>query len=276
MNIYCRLSDVKSRLRIAGTSSDADLLWNMEMASRLIESFTNRKFYLKRAVKYFDIPVGWSSKPLFIPDVYTIITLSLDRSLDRTYSTEISVDDIYRYPSNEMYCMKLIPSGFVWPVGLQTVKLDAEWGYLSRDPWKSTTWTIDIESDIAETGTISPGNSAVEAGMTILVGEERMYVSAIEKSALFDIATLLRGINGTTAGGPYVGALVSIGQYDEIIEKMTVLIAARLFNTSGSEGIRNESLGTRSITYFFEKESSSGLTLIEENALARFVRTEPV
>lgn len=97
MNAYADLTTLKSRLDITGTGDDTDLLALLVAASRQIDKFTTRFFYVKSGTWYFD----GSPTPIFFDDILSITTLKLDRDGDATYESTMATSDYVLYPLNK-------------------------------------------------------------------------------------------------------------------------------------------------------------------------------
>ena len=86
-NSYGNLTTLKTMIDLSGTSDDTKLLQSLEMSSRSIDSYCNRKFYSTTETKQY----RGSSRTLLLYDdllsVTTLTTLKDDRSTDKTWAT---------------------------------------------------------------------------------------------------------------------------------------------------------------------------------------------
>ena len=137
---YADLTTLKSSgvLNIPGTGFDIRLRGLMETASRLIDRYCNRHFYVLVVTKKLD---GDGGTELMVPDLISITSLKTDDDKDRTFETTWVATDYLLYPPNASphqrmgrpYIRILVDteagSQDVFTKGMQTVQIEGKWGY---------------------------------------------------------------------------------------------------------------------------------------------------
>lgn len=250
MNCYATLTQLKADLGISGTSDDTRLLAILNAASRHIDNFCNRHFYIKNEARYFD---GRKS-PLLVDDLLAIVTLKLDNDQDLTYEDTMAATDYELYPLNSF------PKGIIrisadsdfadFATGVvKGVEIDGSWGFgngISATPYKSSGTTVTVANATSTTVTAGSG-PALAVGQTILAGDEQMFIEAISGNDL----TVQRAVNGTT-GAAHAGATAYIYEYPDGIVHTCIMVAARLFGSRG-KAFDSERLGD----YSYKQSSST-------------------
>lgn len=153
-NLYCTLTDLKSRLRITATDDDALLTELLEDASRTIDDRCGRRFYLTTGVRFFSMRVddsylgllsnpflerrSWSKWPLDVGDLVSVTKFETNDSGDRvSFVTWDPALDYYLEPVNA--AVDMIPysrvrpdpiNGHYWlPPWPQSIRITGTWGY---------------------------------------------------------------------------------------------------------------------------------------------------
>jgi len=114
------------------------------------------------------------------------------------------------------------------------VEIAGLWGYgdgKSATPYEDSGITATIADTTGTTLTLS-AEGTIEAGHTILVEDEQMYVSAVTSDGSSKEATVERGVNGTTAAA-HSGKAAYIYQYPDGVVQACIMIAGRLFESRG-------------------------------------------
>jgi hypothetical protein len=238
-------------LNITGAAIDTRLRLVIEGVSRQIDAYCNRHFFELSATRKFDSDGG---QELLVPDLVSIDAngLKTDDNKDRTFETTWAATDYLEEPANAD------PAGghdlsrpltriavdadsgtkLVWPEGRQTVQIAGKWGFWQR--LLTATETLNEELDATETGVDVSTRTDIEAGHTILIDTEQMYVQSYSANTL----TVVRSANGTTAATHSTAAAISIYQYPAPVGEATLLQSARLWKRKdtpllGVEGPRD-------------------------------------
>ena len=247
MNCYGTLTQLKANLGITATTDNAILLRCLEGASRLIDSFCNRSFYVWEGAKYFD-----GASPLFITDLLAESEFKTDEDGDLDYDNTLATTDYILYPLNDFpkTYIRLTPdsnySGFGGSVK-KGAKITGKWGYgdgISATPCEVTSVTVTVADATATTLTLS-AEGTIEAGHTILVESEQMYISAVTADGTMG-ATAERAVNGTT-GAAHSAKAASIYKYPRDVCQACLQAAETLFETRGKV-FSSERLGDYSYT----------------------------
>lgn len=229
MNQYCRLSHFKKAAGgITATTDDAEWLRVLARASRQIDTMAGRHFYADVSTHHYDltadrIRVG----VVLIDDLVTATTVKVDTAGDATYATTLTVNTDYWFgPDNKAthepaMWIRLNPQSSTlssWPEQIRGLQIVGTHGYSFET---TSAGTINEDLDASETGVDLTGGHSVEAGDTLIVDSEQMYVSAVAAN----VATVTRGINGTTAANHTNGTTMTVRLYPREIEKACVDLA---------------------------------------------------
>ncbi|MDP6452218.1 MAG: hypothetical protein QF898_02825 [SAR202 cluster bacterium] len=237
-NAYVTVDTIKSAsaLDITGTGDDTRLRLIIEAVSRQIDANCNRAFYQLSASRMFDSQGGDS---LLVPDLVSIDSngVKTDDNKDRTFETTWAVSDYLTEPVNadptgghdaaRPYTRLVVDtdsgSKTDWPQGRQTVQIAGAWGYWRR--LRTATEVTSEELDASETDVDVDSQTDIEAGHTILVDSEQMYVESYSTNTL----TVVRGVNGTTATTHNTSASISIFLYPAPVAEAALIQSARLW-----------------------------------------------
>lgn len=247
MNLYNTLTVIKSSLGITATTHDAKLFSYLEAASRMIDKFCNRFFYVWERIEYFD-----GACPLFIKDLLSIDTsgFDTDEDGDLDYDNTLATTDYILYPSNAFpkTRVELTPNSNYGGFGgsIRTgVRIEGNWGYgdgISATPYRLSGVLVTMVSPTATTGTVST-SGVIEPGHTIRVDTEQIFVAAVSGTSL---SAIERNINGTTAVA-HTATAASIYEYPKDIELACLTVAEGLFETRGNV-FKSERIGDYSYT----------------------------
>jgi hypothetical protein len=217
MNSYVDLGTIKApgALNLTSTEYDSSLLMWANAASRFVDAYTHRFFYCLEATKYFD---GASTVLFLAEDVLAITSLSLDVYGNKAYSVSMAATDYERYPLTKLPTTYLKTANNAkysnFASGIRAgVKIVGVFGYgtgLTQTPYIDSGTTGTVATTTGTTLTLSA--AGVQAGHTIRMESEQMYVS----SASGLTATVMRGVNGTTAAA-HVAAEIYIYQYHDSV-----------------------------------------------------------
>ena len=253
-NAYVSLDTLKSSgvLNITGTGDDVRLRTLVESVSRVVDRYCNRSFYVLSATRKFD---GDGTPALPVPDLVSADSngFKTDDNKDRTFETAWATTDYLLLPSNADPTTASNPQSRpygrvevdvdagtkgAFPDGRQTVQIAGQWGWWRH--LKRASETADAIADATTTSVTVSSRTDVEAGHTLLIDSEQIYVRSYSGNTL----TVARGVNGTTAASHSGGAAIDIYEYPGPIVEETIIQAARLwrrkdsaFSTTVSSGL---------------------------------------
>ena len=243
-NAYVTIDLLKSAsvLDITGAGDDTRLRLVLENASRLVDRYCNRHFFELSATRKFD---GAGNEILLVPDLISIDTsgLKTDDNKDRIFESTWATTDYLLLPSNADPATAGNPMSRPYstvevdldagtksefPRGRQTVQVAGKWGWWRH--LKRATETANAVADATTTSVTVSSRADVEAGHTLIVDSEQVYVQSYSGNTL----TVVRGVNGTTAASHSGGAAIDIFEYPGPIVEATIIQAARLWRRKDS------------------------------------------
>lgn len=250
MNCYASLATLKAQMHgMTSTDNDSVLLGYLEEASREIDDWCGRHFYVHNATRYYD-PPGESSWWLH-DDVLSITTLKVDRDADGTYALSLTAADDYRLlPYNDTPKVRVDLRGdssnlTVFPTTVQALEVVGKFGY-----WEETQATGNTVAapgvDADDTALPVSGVTNLSPGQTYLLGSEQVY----HESGTASPITVRRGVNGTTAAAHAAAVAIYRYRYPRPIEQATIMNALRLFKRRESayaNVVASTDVGTYSI-----------------------------
>ena len=229
-NSYGNLATLKTMIDISGTTDDTKLLQSLEMSSRSIDSYCNRKFYSTSETKQY----RGSSRTLLLYDdllsVTTLTTLKDDRSTDKTWATtdyELFPLGDTVYPKEWIELADNTTAGSFSNNTRRGVQIAGVWGYGNGNtttPYQSATTTNDGSFAAGDTDFTATAGANLNIGETILIDSEQMYITGISSNTI----TIQRAMNGTTAASHSTGATVYVYTYPQQIVNATYLQAGRI------------------------------------------------
>ena len=240
-NAYTSLDALKGPgvLNIAGAEHDERLLALAETASRAVDRYCNRWFYVLSAARRFD---GFGGPRLLVPDLICVNRDGLrtdedgDGHPERVWGTRdfrllpANADpDSDGNPASRPYtAIEAAGERTRFPGGRGAVRVSGKWGW-----WRRLRPAGRTKSAVAKTGATSveltDGSEAL-AGQTILVGSEQMYVEARQSTTL----TVRRGVNGTAGMGHDAGAQVFVFEYPLPVSEAALTLAAIMWRRGSS------------------------------------------
>lgn len=226
MNILCRLSHAKRDESGVGslantTDTVLGILQTMDDVSREFERETGRQFYAYSGTRYYS---GNRRSPtvLKLPhDLISVTSLTVDDDDNGTYEMTLVADTDYwlgpqaNAQKGEPYWeIELNPNGtqlYHWPRHPRAIKIVGLFGYSNETEAAGTTAEA---LDTSETGVDLTAGHSVEPGDTIWIDSEQMYVTSVSSNT----ATVVRGINGSTAASHNTSAAVTVRRYPRDVE----------------------------------------------------------
>lgn len=222
MNEYATLAQFRAFKSVKSDSTDDDdiILRYLGWASRQIDKYCKgRKFYPMIATYEFDYQRG-SWKHYFDRDLLELTTLTVD-------DTEIAAANYRLYPLNDYpkYKVELLlnqSNVFTYSSTPQaTVDVAGVWGY--HDDWDNA--FLDSGDTVQDDGGINASVTSVtftdidgadvdsftpraSAGDMLKIGSEYLQVTATNTTP--NVATVRRGVNGSTAASHNNGVTISV------------------------------------------------------------------
>jgi len=252
---YATIADIKGVLGITSTTDDTVMRKQLEAASRAIDNYCNRRFYVTSETKTFD-----GATKLWLPDLLSITTLKTDEGNDGTFENTYATTDYIKYGGGLEDSLNKLPytrleinpngdyasfaSGY--KVGVQIV---GTWGYgngISATPYIiDTTLSAAITTTTATTCAVTAVTN-LSAGQTILIDSEQMYIYSISTLTL----TVERGVNGTTAATHSITSpnYLYIYQYPADIRQACIDLGVAFYQNRAKQGLQTERLGDYSYT----------------------------
>ena len=240
-NAYCDLATLKSggALNISGNSHDGRLLTLLEEASRLVDGYCNRHFYVLETTRQFE--ANWWSpglQQLLVPDLIGADSVRVAAKFDgaasqpkwrtasyRLYPMDASPERAWGRPYTRMAIEPVCT-----PLCRRTdchalVEVAGRWGYRQdlHDTGATTGATLTAGS---ATLTVS-GTEGISPGHTLDLYGEQVYVTAVAAQAL----TVERGVNGTEAATHQSGTPISMYRYPGPVSEACLQLAVQLWHT---------------------------------------------
>lgn len=236
-NAYVSLDILKSAsvLNISGAEYDNRLLQLAEAASRAIDRWCNRHFFLRRASLRFDGDGGTS---LIVPDLISVDDggVRTDHNGSGTYQTVWGKADYILLPTNADASTHPYTSlqasdfgGKHFPAGKARVQIAGNWGWWER--LRGAAETANAVSDATTSRLTLSTRTDVSAGHTLLIDTEQIYVRVRNKNTI----TAIRGVNGTTATAHSANSAIHIYEYPPPIAEAALMLAARLWRSTASD-----------------------------------------
>jgi len=231
-------------------TADATLLDLIEEASRGVDGIAQRSFFETAETRIFDGGVESDDVDILVSaDILRVTSLSTDPDTRGAYDQAFVEDTDYflrpydRYPKRSLMLAPESESGLTWPVGLRRIQLAGFFGY--GDGRRASPWDVlsgvSVTLAAASTTSLSDASDTILAGQTLLVGSEQMFVSAVASTGP-TLATVKRGVNGTTATG-HSAAAASLAIYPTTVVRATYWLAMQIWNGRKVAGFENERQG---------------------------------
>ena len=229
MNQYITVDEFKGRIALQDGDIPA-VTGIIEAASRWIDNYCHRNFYVWYGTRYFK----GARNTLYIPspfDLLSVTSLWTDPLgqgawpflFAPTDFVLANVDGYDSLPYTKIYLADCAQQRDFAPGTLRGVKILGIWGYgdgSSRGAFpylaNGVVLPTDGLTDPATALALATGQGALfSAGTTLRIDTEDMYVPIVSG----DVLTLERGVNGTTAVAHSEGAAIYIAQYHRIVKE---------------------------------------------------------
>ncbi len=234
-NTYTGIDDLKSRMGIAGVANDKTLWATLHAASRAVDRYCNRHFFTLEDVRLFDIDDHAS---VAIPDLVSVTEILEDRDGDRVFETTRPASDYALYPLNASpdsptgrphneVRSDVGSSSNGFAIGRSRLSIEGRWGF--RFSIVDTGSAISVSGGIGPVGTVVPVDvvSEIQAGMTIVIDNEQMFVRQVNGTNL----TVKRGMNGSAISAHDDTAVISFVEFPAEISEATELLTARYWKS---------------------------------------------
>lgn len=261
MPVYITPTQIRRLLgtQTQATSDDDILMWMCEHASRRVDEFCNRKFFLYKQTMNID----WRASYVlcFPEDVHTLISLINGNGAVIPASTTVGGTTVkvqYIYPTQEYPKWKLelgINSGIVFlflGTPQQAIGLTCWFGFPAVA--NNGIYTYDAGDVIAETvigqtaiqTTLKVPTGHYQAGHTLLIEDEMEIIQSVSAGTPNDTLTVSRGASGTTAVAHVNGTSILLNIYNPDIVHATARLVSYLYRQKDS----NSNMGDIGISGF--------------------------
>lgn len=275
---YATIGDLKGVLGITSTTDDTVMRKMLEAASRSIEQYCNRRFYVTSETKYFD-----GANTLWIPDLLSINAsgLKTDEDGDGTFENTFATTDYILYGAGLEDSLNTYPktrleisvdsdySSFASGVK-KGVQIAGVWGYgdgISATPYVADT-TITEDLTAGESAIDVTAITNLSAGQVILIGSEQYYIYSISTLTL----TVEPGVNGTTQATHSSGATIYIYQYPADIRQSCIDLSVAFYQNRAKQGLQSERLGDYSYVLAGTSVGKSMVNSILDNTITGYKR----
>ena len=239
-NTYADLATLKSPavLNVPEDSHDERLLGLLESASRWIDGHCDRRFSALHARRTFD---GTGCDTLFVPDLVSVSSLSVADARGgwqvwpASHWFPYPLDAQPTRPGGVPYTRIATSPGAAlhFPMGRANVAVDGIWGYsgIVEDIGLRVAGSVDVaasDPSVTVAPAVSGSTPDVSAGQTVRIEQEQLYIISVETAAVGTniVLTTQRGVNGTTAAGHVVGAIVLCYRYPAAVAEACLIQAA--------------------------------------------------
>ena len=244
-NAYCNLALLKSAgaLNITGGAHDGRLLALLEEASRLVDGYCNRHFYVLHSTRQFEAN-RWTAgaQQLLVPDLIAADTVRVAAGFDgppreprwraasyRLYPLDAAPEQPWGRPYTRMAIEPACTPQRRRADCHALVEIAGRWGYRQAVSDTGATLAAGLGETDA-TLTVSDG-APFAPGQTLLVGDEQLTVTAVAETTL----TVERGVNGTAAAVHAAGAAIGSYIYPAPVVEACLQLAMQLWRWPVSE-----------------------------------------
>ena len=220
---YVTLAQLKAALDITDTDSDVEIQRALDAADNWIDEYCRRTFTLDGSdVTRYLYPNEDGS--VTVPDVMTVTSIKTDRTGDRTFANALTASDYELLPLDgpPYQAVRIWPTSSDSFERARQVQVVGRYGYVA--PVAVGTLGAAITTTDGTSVTMTAGHSVV-AGQTILIDDERMYVSVVATNTL----TVSRGAWGSTAATHALAATVRAYRAPDAVMQAAVILASRYF-----------------------------------------------
>ena len=252
---YATLAQLKDPgwLNITDTLSDTTLLSILETASKAIDTYCHRFFYLCEDTRYFD---GKSAVMILDDDLYSLTAMKVDPtgsgSFDLTYDPTITPPDFYMYPLNRTPTTTLEINwngqyGTFYAGFRSNVQIQGVWGHgpdVYQNAFEDSGYALKDAITTTYLPTVDILNPLnLSPGMTIRIDKEQMYILTVVPAS--NDITVQRATMGTTGVSHLVSTEIYVAQYPQAVVRATLIKASQLYKSrlGGSGTVGNAITG---------------------------------
>lgn len=209
-NIYMDLNTFKAEVDITSAEGDGVLIQLLERASRMIDNWTGRRFYVESATKNYRITLP--DIRVFIDDLISASSITIDGTALEAANYELE-------PLNDLPKTSVRHLSGAFAVK-DLVAVTGLWGF-SNNKASVTTLSAEINDSVTSLAPTLMPNFSI--GQTIWIGDEQMFVENVDQ----DTATVVRAKNGTTAATHLINAVIYEQIYPPEVRQATLIQALR-------------------------------------------------
>ena len=265
---YASVEDFRQFLIDGGdsdwTDADSTILTLLEGASRRIEEWADRSqfgsgFGPRTGTNRYDFPADATTLRLD-DDLLAITSISAVSGGGTVTLTDET--QVYKLPydTTPYRELTLVTTGSgSWGSDQRGNLIAGTWGYSNET---ASLGTAAGSASASATSLVLGGGSAY-AGNTLLIGSEQLYVTASGGTA-----TVVRGVNGTTAGTVALGTAISVYRYPRGVVTACLQIAQRR-HRSAQSGLTGD-FGGGAISVTSHRDSEMSILKATMGALRRW------
>lgn len=261
MNSYCDLKTFKSYFQLTDTAYDVDLLDKLIDGSRDVEKDTARHYYSWEGTRYFATGKNMAIRRIPIDDLQSqsLVAVDIDGSgtfitldLAKTPPDAFLLDDELSPNKLPLIYLEANSNGAypTWGENIRKgIKITGVFGYGNDYPRAPYELVGDVVKDNPMTAVqltlLVNLATQLSPGQTLRIDSEQMFVSAFDTGT--KIATVTRGVNGTTAAAHTQNTVIYVYRYPQAITHAVMVYAAREWRRRQSayaNRVENVMLGT--------------------------------
>ena len=245
-NAYCDLATLKSggALNIKGSVYDPRLLGLLEDASRQIDDYCNRHFYVLQATRQFE--ANWWSpglQQLLVPDIISVESVRVAARFEglvqeprwrtaayRLYPLDAAPERSWGRPYTRMAIEPVCTPQCRRTDCHALVEIAGLWGY--RRVVADTGVTLAASLAMGDTALTVSDGAPISPAQTLALGEEQVYVTAVDGARV----SVERGVNGTEAAAHANGAGLQVYRYPGPVVEACLQLAVQLWHSRDRSG----------------------------------------
>lgn len=247
-HVYASLAELNDSLTTGGataltnTANNARKVEILDEVSRLIDAKCHRGSGFGPWVGTKEYDTDGGSVLLLGADLAELDDISIASSIAATPETPVVETDFYLagLGTYEPPYRRVILHGQGTPTafgcGRRLASVTGTWSF----PYRTRTLTVTLaeDADTSETELDVSGLTGLSPAMTILIGDEQMFITAVTDSTT-DSITVERGVNGTTAATHLSGAAIVRYVYAPNVHTLTLRLAERRWKArdAGADGL---------------------------------------